>query len=419
MPSFERMKQYHANNAGAIGNQTRQIADFVINDTFTNDAAYKRVRVLTSDGWIWCDAKYQKHTTPSILKDEVDYYLQFRPKTHFKLGTYVIVPDDTSPKTNTDDLEDPFDQDYADRTQWWLIVGRTDANQFVRYSILKCNYDFKWVYNGEVCHCYGCVRNANSYTSGEYQNDMTLTLDNINSAWLPDTLFTYGKNYESLGLDDIQSIDLGMRFMISDNTIHPKTYEVSKVTELVPAGIIKLTMKQKPFDAKRDNIPLQICDYYDENGDSLVNPPTPTPPDPSDPSAPTSTIHRCVMNDDGELEYADDIPDFNKNLRLNKVSYFLADFSDEYSGQYIWKVRVKDNYKDENDEYIDKYTDEQEDKLEDYIQIVNFEDGSCSLKPSRVKDLLGVSFVLSVSDENGGHYSEYPPTDDESMEVIA
>lgn len=163
MISLESYKSTLANNGANLSEIRRNNADMLTNLTFTQDHEYKRVRVLTSDGWKWEDAKYIKHTTPSILKDEVDYYLQFRPKTHFKLGTYVIVPDDTSPEVNTP--EDPFDQDYADRTQWWLIVGRTDANQFVRYSILKMNWDFVWIYDGEIRHCFGCVRNANSYTS--------------------------------------------------------------------------------------------------------------------------------------------------------------------------------------------------------------------------------------------------------------
>ena len=47
-----------------------------------------------------------------------------------------------------------------------MIVGRNDANEFVRYNIIKCNWNFRWIarMNGEnkVLNVWGSVRNANS-----------------------------------------------------------------------------------------------------------------------------------------------------------------------------------------------------------------------------------------------------------------
>lgn len=150
-----------------LGQIRKNKSDFLMNQTFTGDPEYKKVYILTRDGWKYEDAKYQVHTTPSILKDAVDYYLQFRPKVHYPIGTYVIVPDDTCSEINLlpGELQNPFLQPVSNRTQWWIIVGRTDANTFVRYSILKCNWEFKWIYNRKIKKCYGCIRNANSYTS--------------------------------------------------------------------------------------------------------------------------------------------------------------------------------------------------------------------------------------------------------------
>ena len=80
-------------------------SDDIINQTFTSDPTYKRVYILTKDGWKFEDAKYQFHSAQSISKDDVDYYLQFRPKVHYPIGSYVIVPDDTDFDINLSDEE--------------------------------------------------------------------------------------------------------------------------------------------------------------------------------------------------------------------------------------------------------------------------------------------------------------------------
>lgn len=144
----------------------------VMNHTFTGDIGYKKVYILNNDeGWKYEDAKYSKHATPSILKDAVDYYLQFRPKIHYPVGTYVFIPNDEDYEIGFEDEEpeDPFKDPNYDINKLWLIVGRNDAREFVRYNIIKCNWDFKWItrVNGEdkLLHVVGSCRNANSYTS--------------------------------------------------------------------------------------------------------------------------------------------------------------------------------------------------------------------------------------------------------------
>ena len=64
-----------------------------------------------------------------------------------------------------------------DAKNLWLIVGRTDSRQFVQYLVLQCNWKLRWVVGHgdrkDLYSCWGCVRNANSYTSGvwnDYEN---------------------------------------------------------------------------------------------------------------------------------------------------------------------------------------------------------------------------------------------------------
>ena len=72
-------KKYLASRGNTLGQIKRTQSDVLMNSTFTTDPSYKRIYILTKDGWKWEDAKYQTHSAPSILKDPVDYYLQFRP----------------------------------------------------------------------------------------------------------------------------------------------------------------------------------------------------------------------------------------------------------------------------------------------------------------------------------------------------
>ena len=96
MVTAEMYKNYLSSYGSNLAQVKKNQSDAIMNNSFTADAQYKRVYILTKDGWKWEDAKYQRHAKLSILKDAVDYYLQFRPKVHYPIGSYVFVPDDTS-----------------------------------------------------------------------------------------------------------------------------------------------------------------------------------------------------------------------------------------------------------------------------------------------------------------------------------
>ena len=374
-----------------LGQIRKNKSDFLMNQTFTGDPEYKKVYILTRDGWKYEDAKYQVHTTPSILKDAVDYYLQFRPKVHYPIGTYVIVPDDTCSEINLlpGELQNPFLQPVSNRTQWWIIVGRTDANTFVRYSILKCNWEFKWIYNRKIKKCYGCIRNANSYTSGKWTDEYSSSLDNQTAAWIPDTYYTYGDTLESFGLDDTRTIMHEQRFLLSNNIIDPKVYQVTKVVDLTPQGIIKLSIKQDEFNAKRDNLEFGICDYYTNNGEVKID----IPEDIISDETHVSKIIKMEINSDGELDVS---MDESNLLELGKSYYYNVEFSSP-GIEPQWKISLSIN----NNEY----SDEEKNYYERLIKINQFDNFTISIKPGKANSLKGKKFILSVSDYNGDYYS--------------
>ena len=174
-----------------LGEVRKNQADMIMNTAFTGDVSYRRVYILSKEeGWHFEDARFSKHAASSIAKDQVDSYLQFRPKVHYPIGTYVFIPDDTkydlsvSPidveEKEVDNVCPPIENDevydingadplWDGAKNLWLIVGRNDDKQFVRYLILKCDWKFRWVTGygdrKQLQSCWGCHKSANSYTS--------------------------------------------------------------------------------------------------------------------------------------------------------------------------------------------------------------------------------------------------------------
>jgi hypothetical protein len=382
-------KNYLSSRGNNLSQVKRIQSDKIMNSTFTADPTYKRVYILTKDGWKWEDAKYQFHSAPSVAKDAVDYYLQFRPKVHYPVGSYVIVPDDTSFDVNLSEAEklNPFSQPTDNRTQWWMIVGRDESNAFVRYMILKCDWDFRWIYKGKLMNCWACSKNANSYTSGVWRDNLSMSNDNLTSAFLPDTYHVYGDKLEELGLYDTRTVMYLQRFFMSNNDLEPKIYQVTKVTDINPQGIIKLSIKQDELNEKRDNTELRVCDYYTDEGDIQVDIPVVETPD----TEKTSTISWFTIDDDGEL-----IDGVETKLELGTTYYFGVTFSaDNVDPQ--WKIELIDDY--------NEFTDEDKEYYVGLMKLTKFDNTTLALKPAKASSLKGKRFTLSVSDSNGEYYS--------------
>jgi hypothetical protein len=380
-------------NGQNLAQHKRNQSNQIINLSFTRDPNYKRVYILTKEGWKYEDAKYQTHTTPSILKDAVDYYLQFRPKIHYPIGSYVIVPDDTGFDINLSGMEidDPFEQPIENRTQWWIIVGKDDSPAYVRYNILKCNWNFQWIWEGNVQSCFGCLRSANSYTSGRWDDEISSSLDNLTGFWLPDLHYTYGDNLKKLHLDDNRTIMHEQRFMMTTNLLDPKVYQVTKVVDLNPLGIIKYNVKQDDLDRKVDNVELRICNYYSSSGESKVT--DPIQENIISDNHKTSEIYSFSLDSDNELIESDKLI---TSISLGTTFYYSVKFSDKNVSPE-WHLKIIDT--------SDEYSSDKKTYFEGLIKMIMFEDGSISLKPGKANSLIGKCFELSVSDISGEYYS--------------
>jgi len=175
--------------------------------------------------------------------------------------------------------------------------------------------------------------------------------------------------------------------MITFNTVDPKCYQVTKVDDTTPRGMIKLTLKQDDFNEKRDSIDMMICDYFTEEGNIKVDVPISENPDEEH----SSVISSYIVNDNGELEPGTDI----KHLERGKVSYFGVNFFAENINPE-WKISFINDNEFSNDD-VNYYVG--------LISVTEFDDLVVAIKPAKAGSLVGKKFRLSVSDINGDYYS--------------
>ena len=203
---------------------------------------------------------------------------------------------------------------------------------------------------------------------------------------MPDTYYAYGSNLNELKLSDTRTIMHEQRFMLTNNILDPKVYQVTKVVDLSPSGVVKLSIKQDEINLKEDNIELRICNYYTDSGDqkvdSVIIPQA---------SKSKSIINWMYVNDDGELQNLQFLDDSEKALHLGKLSYFQHEgkYLDETS---VWKLSLINN---------ENYTSDEVVYYEGLMKVDNIDKSTISIKPGKANSLIGKKFILSVEDNSG------------------
>lgn len=70
---------------------------------------------------------------------------------------------------------------------------------------------------------------------------------------------------------DTMTIDYNIRFMISDNILYPKTYEVTKVMDTFPLGSVKVILKQDHYNSHTDLCGIDFDHkYFDDDKSHMI-----------------------------------------------------------------------------------------------------------------------------------------------------
>lgn len=297
------------------------------------------------------DVKFIVKTYQSIDKDQVEYYIQFRPsqKVWFEESDELYYFEtDYRQKYGVRDFPIGMMIDIPDDTglyHKWLICSKESANQFVKYLVLPCNYFLHWVENdGQNRYkrsMWVVLRNQNSYTIGQYTDRYFTRPDNQLKLWAGLNPITEGFWYN----DDENKT---MRLVISAPTKNVLIWAITKIENAQPIGLQKLTLYQISWNKHTDGYAydeygnyVPYANYYDSNIE------------PTDPDAPTptpSTTYGKITASTSTIKVGGSY----KTLTLKLYDADDNEVTDNYSSAtFDWSCYIKGN---ETDDLSDKVT---------------------------------------------------------------
>lgn len=370
MPSLQTARRVaNAKNNGAktIGQIYKEQSDFLMEETFWNDPQSKVCYIYDyfhddqpdkNVGMTYenttktkIDAKFIVKTYQSIDKDQVEYYIQFRPsqKVWFEESDELYYFEtDYRRKYGVQDFPIGMMIDIPDDTgiyHKWLICSKEPANQFVKYLVLPCNYFLHWVENdGQNRYkrsMWVVLRNQNSYTIGTYTDRYFTRPDNQQKLWVSLNSIT-----ENFWYNDEENKT--MRLVVSAPTKNVLIWSVTKIENAQPIGIQKLTLYQTQWNEHTDNWAddgygnyVPYANYYDSNIE---------PTDPDTPSPTPSNTYGKITSSTSTIKVGGSY----KTLTLKLYDADNNEVTDNYSSAtFDWTCYIKGN---ETDDLSDKVT---------------------------------------------------------------
>lgn len=368
MPSLQTARRVaNAKNNGAktIGQIYKEESDWAMEQTWDNDIQSKICYIYDfyhddqprlAEGMTYENttktriyAKFIVKSYQSMDKDQVEYYIQFKPtqKTHFSEGDELYYFEtDYRKKYHNDNfiglfIDIPNDENIYEK---WMILRTEPANQFPKYLILKCNYELMWIENNGTekikRRMWSVLKMQSSYNSGLWTDLRFTSQENQDKVWLPLNPIT-----EKIWYTNESSKN--MRVLVSSFTDNAIAWQISKVENAQPLGVQKLTLYQDFFDQHRDYI------EKDENGniigmwasyfDSEI-----VPTDPSIPTTPPSSITARISASTSTIKVGGSY----KNLTVNLFNDSNEDITTEYADDaaFTWTCSI------DNEDWTDKVT---------------------------------------------------------------
>ena len=280
MLSFDDMKNIYR-NVGTVGQQLKVMSDEVMQETFDNcidtrqcyiydyyhddqsDMEYGYDPAL-SQTKIPVKLKFIVKTYKSMAKDDPEYHIMFEPDVYnsmsckpdwfvneyqklgirFPIGLFVDIPDDIGVYNR------------------WIVCYDEDANQFHKFGVRKCNYLFQWIEDDGVYRhkrkMWGVNSVQSSYTSGVWRGHITQVFDEQDKFFLPYNQITSNIKHDK-------------RLCISMLQPEPYVFQITKVNNTSPKGMIIFTVKQDRYEKEHDYVCLDpnsenygemYADYY-------------------------------------------------------------------------------------------------------------------------------------------------------------
>lgn len=363
MPSLQTARRVaNAKNNGAktIGQIYKEQSDLAMNQTWWNDPQSKVAYIYDyfhddqpeiKDHMTYenttktrIDIKFIVKSYQSMDKDQVDYYIQFRPDAKFDFteeDELYYYEKDFHKRYGADYpigmmIDIPDDMGIYHK---WLICRDEPANQFPKFLILPLNYRLYWIeQNGDKRYkrnMWCAIRMQSSYTSGSYVDKVFSRPDNQTKLW-----FSMNSITEKFWYSDDD--DKNMRLIVSAPLEQPVTWRITKCENVQPLGIQKLTLYQDRFNEHTDYVNLETGEMYANYFDSEI-----APTDPSNPTTPPSSITARISASTSTIKVGGSY----KNLTVNLFNDSNEDITTEYAdATFTWTCFI------DNEDWTDKVT---------------------------------------------------------------
>ena len=363
MPSLQTARRVaNAKNNGAktIGQIYKEQSDWAMEQTWWNDPQSKVAYIYDyfhddqpeiKDHMTYenttktrIDIKFIVKSYQSMDKDQVDYYIQFRPDEKFDFtekDELYYYEKDFHKKYGADYpigmmIDIPDDRGIYHK---WLICRDEPANQFPKFLILPLNYRLYWIeQDGDKRYkrnMWCAIRMQSSYTSGSYVDKVFSRPDNQTKLW-----FSMNSITEKFWYSDDN--DKNMRLIVSAPIKEPVTWRITKCENAQPLGIQELTLYQDRFNEHTDYVNLETGEMYANYFDSEI-----TPTDPSTPTTPPSSITAKISASTSTIKVGGSY----KNLTVNLFNDSNEDITTEYTdATFTWTCSVDD------EDWTDKVT---------------------------------------------------------------
>lgn len=219
LKTARRILNTKTNNAQTMGQALKNDSDYLMESTWNADPQSKKAYIYDyfhddqpekARGMTYehttktpIDVKFIVKSYQSIDKDQVEFYIQFRPsqkfdfeegddlyyfetdyrrkyKSYFPIGLYVDIPDSNC------------------IYEKWMIVGKEYANQFQKFLILPCDYQLMWIekrgQNRIKRKMWSVLRNQSSYNCMRFI--LEIICRKFSNCWNTLKLFTLQHNDE-------------------------------------------------------------------------------------------------------------------------------------------------------------------------------------------------------------------------------
>jgi hypothetical protein len=247
-------------------------------------------------------AHFEAKSSYTAGGNEPTYYLTFRPddmRTYpsIKVGSYVNIPD------------------VHGNCEYWLIVHCDNDNELQKLQILKCNYIIKWISNNIIYSCLGVLRGTSDENGVETVGQIS-TVDSDIFFWMPTN-------------SETQIISYDTRFLISsEGRFPPLAWKVSRIRDVGPIGLTRLSLAQDLYNSEHDNAEFMIADYY--NREITPTPSEEITPIPAEEILVTYNGTKAMVRVGSQKIFTANLAEDN----ISNVKWHVSDGNNTYDSEY-------------------------------------------------------------------------------------